>query len=118
MPRYKGCDFVFTNDGERAIGGFGKFKAALLEASGTSDWTLHDLRRTSRSLMSRAGAPSDHAEHVLGHLLPGMKKVYDRHKYYDEKRRALERLAGMVDSIVNAPATNVVTFPAASAASA
>src|SRR3974390_2785485 len=28
---------------------------------------LHDLRRTARSLMSRAGISSDHAERVLGH---------------------------------------------------
>jgi integrase len=115
-PKFKGCRYVFTNDGVTAIGGHGKFKAALQKASGTSGWTLHDLRRTARSLMSRAGVPSDHAEHVLGHLLPGMRRVYDRHKYYDEKRRALEKLASIISSIVTPATTNVVTFPGSTVA--
>jgi integrase len=64
MPKSKGCRHVFTNDGLTAIADYTKPKAALSKASGPSGWTLHDLRRTSRSLMSRAGAPSDHAEHI------------------------------------------------------
>jgi integrase len=114
MPRLAGCPYVFSNDGKAAIGGGGTFKAALQKASGTSGWTLHDLRRTSRSLMSRAGVPPDHAEHVLGHLLAGMRKVYDQHKYYDEKRIALRTLAGIIDRIVSAPADNVVALRSAS----
>jgi integrase len=117
MPKFKGCRYVFTHDGVTAIGGHGKFKAALQKASGTSGWTLHDLRRTGRSLMSRAGVPPDHGEHVLGHLMPGMRKVYDQHKYYDEKRLALERLAGIISSIVNG-ANVVVAFPGGSVTAA
>jgi integrase len=112
MPR--ACPFVFTNDGKAAIGGGVTFKAALQKASGTCGWSLHDLRRTSRSLMSRAGVPPDHAEHVLGHLLPGIRRVYDRHQYYDEKRIALQKLAGIIDHIVSAPADNVVALRSAS----
>jgi integrase len=108
--QFKGCPYVFSNDGEKAIGGYGKFKAALQRGSGTADWTLHDLRRTARSLMSRAGVPSDHAEHVIGHVLPGMKKIYDRHKYYDEKKLALEKLASQIGRIIDPPASNVVEF--------
>jgi hypothetical protein len=33
-------------------------------------WTLHDLRRTARSLMSRAGIDQHTAERVLGHAIP------------------------------------------------
>jgi integrase len=46
--------FVF-GAGNRPLGGFSKFKTAFDKASGVSAWTLHDLRRTGRSLMSRAG---------------------------------------------------------------
>ena len=35
-------------------------------------WQLHDLRRTARSLMSRAGVPSEHAERVMGHAIAGV----------------------------------------------
>ena len=72
-------------------------------------WTLHDLRRTARSLMSRAGVPRDHAERVLGHAIAGVEGVYDRHAYEDEKADALDKLAQLIDRIVNPPdQTNVV----------
>jgi hypothetical protein len=38
-----------------------------------------------------------------------MQKVYDRYAYGDEKRRALENVAVLIDSIVSEPA-NVVVF--------
>ena len=73
------CDFVFSRNGKGAMGGIAELKAALNYASGVSGWTLHDLRRTSRSLMSRAGVPSDHAERCLGHVIGGVRGTYDRH---------------------------------------
>ncbi len=63
-------------------------------------WTLHDLRRTARSLMSRAGIRPDISERVLGHAIPGVKGVYDRHGYRDEKAAALAKLAALIDGIV------------------
>jgi integrase len=69
-------------------------------------WTLHDLRRTARSLMSRAGVRPEIAEKVLGHVAGGVEGVYDRHSYRDEKRDALARLATLVDGIVS-PRDNV-----------
>jgi integrase len=102
--------FVFTTDGERPLGGFSKFKRAFDQACGVTGWTLHDLRRTARSLMSRAGVPSDHAERCLGHVIGGVRGTYDRHEYHDEKARAFEALAALIDRIVNPPAANVVSI--------
>jgi hypothetical protein len=85
--------FIFTHDGETPLGGFSKFKDALDTASGVRDWTLHDLRRTARSLMSRAEVTPDIAERCLGHVLPGMRRVYDRHQYFDKKQAAFDALA-------------------------
>ena len=70
-------------------------------AAGVSDWTLHDLRRTARSLMSRAGVASDHAERCLGHAIGGVRGVYDRHRYVAEMARAYEALAAQIDRIVS-----------------
>jgi integrase len=70
-------------------------------------WTLHDLRRTSRSLLSRAGVSSDIGERVLGHALAGVRATYDRHEYFDEKRDALARLAALIERILQ-PEANVV----------
>jgi integrase len=102
--------FVFSLDGgSTPIVSFSRLKRMVDKASGVTGWTIHDLRRTARSLMSRAGVPSDHAEQVLGHILPGVKGVYDRHSYFDEKRLAFEKLAALVDRIVN-PIDNVTAL--------
>ena len=73
-------------------------------------WVLHDLRRSARSLMSRAGVSADIAERVLGHVISGVRRTYDRFEYLDEKRDALERLAGLIDRILH-PDEAVVAFP-------
>jgi integrase len=109
MPRVGKAGFVFTTDGKRPISGYSKFKRAFDELCGVTDWTLHDLRRTARSLMSRAGVSSDHAERCLGHVLPGVRGTYDRHEYEAEKRHAFEALASLVDRILD-PKANVVAL--------
>jgi integrase len=92
---------------------FSKAKAALdAKLQDLPHWTVHDLRRTARSLMSEAGVQSDIAERVLGHAIPGVKGVYDRHHYYEEKADALGRLATLVASIVTPPPDNVVALAA------
>jgi integrase len=106
VVKFEKCDFIFTTDGKKAIRGFGKFKAKLDEASGVTSWRLHDLRRTARSLMSRASVPADHAERCLGHVMAGVRGTYDRHEYHAEKQRAYEALAGQIDRILN-PQDNV-----------
>jgi integrase len=103
------CEFVFSRNGQGAMGGIAEMKAALSYASGVKGWTLHDLRRTARSLMSRAGVHSDHAELCLGHVLPGIRQVYDRHKYVEEKRIAFEKLATLIAGIVD-PQPNIVSI--------
>jgi integrase len=73
-------------------------------------WTFHDLRRTARTLMSRARVDGNIAELVLGHSIEGIKKVYDQHKYVNEKGEALKQLAHLIDSIINPPVSNVVAI--------
>jgi integrase len=109
-PRLASNPHVFP--GRRTDGpfkGFGEAKAAFdarLRAN-SPGWTLHDLRRTARSLMSRAGVRPDVAERVLGHAIAGVAGVYDRHSYREEKADALRRLATLIDSIVH-PRDNVM----------
>ena len=53
-------------------------------------WSPHDLRRTARTGLAAAGVISEIAERVVGHVQTGIIGVYDRHRYDDEKRAALE----------------------------
>jgi integrase len=112
LPRIGKAGYVFTTHGRSGLGGFSKFKRKLDEASCVTGWTLHGLRRTARSLMSRAGISSDHAERCLGHVIGGVRGVYDRHEFHEEKKRAYETLAAQVERIVN-PRLNVVPLRAA-----
>jgi integrase len=109
LPRIDGCPYVFTNDGKRRIGAFSRFKREFDEKCGVKDWRLHDLRRTSRSLMSRAGVSPDTAERCLGHVIGGIRGTYDKHDFAKEKREAFEALAGQLERIIN-PVENVTNL--------
>jgi integrase len=96
-------EYIFTTTGMTPVSGFSKANRILNERSGTANWRLHDLRRTARSLMSRAGVSRDVAERVLGHAVPGIVGVYDRHDYLAEKREALLRLQALIFEILGTP---------------
>jgi integrase len=121
LPRWEDCDFVFAGRGKVPINGLSKAKTALDEAMAeeagapVANWTVHDLRRTARSLMSRAGVRPDVSERVLGHAIPGVEGVYDRYSYDREKGEALAELAGLVTSIIEgkSPAAEVIRLPRA-----
>jgi integrase len=112
-----GAVFVFSNDaGANALCGYGPLKKAFdaavtkhLVAASMPSWRLHDLRRTARSLMSRAGVPSDYAERCLGHVIGGIRGTYDRFEYRDEKAEAFTKLARLLDRILSGKPT-VVTL--------
>ncbi|WP_351122706.1 integrase arm-type DNA-binding domain-containing protein [Shewanella sp. T24-MNA-CIBAN-0130] len=50
-------------------------------------FTVHDLRRTQRTNMSKI-ATTDVAETMLGHKLPGIQSIYDHHDYLEEQAKA------------------------------
>jgi integrase len=111
LPRFQNNPHVFAAArGDGPLNGFNKRKAAFDKACGVTGWTLHDLRRTARSLMSRAGVPDEHAEHALGHKLHGVRSVYNRHDFFQEKSAALEKLAALIERIVNPPVGNVTVM--------
>jgi integrase len=116
----KRSKYVFTDTAGRCLRMDGRHKRRLdvkiTAANGGAalpGWTYHDLRRTARSLMARAGVRPDVSERVLGHAIQGVEGVYDRHSYEDEKRQAVEALAGMVERIINPPGANVVAIRSA-----
>jgi integrase len=107
-PRIVDSEYVFTATGVAPYGSLSRDKRAFDIACGVRGWWFHDLRRTARSLMSRAGVPSDVAEMNLGHALPGIRQTYDRYSYSQEKLVAYEKLAALIERIVRPPQDNVV----------
>jgi integrase len=118
-------EYVFTASG--GVGSFARYKAKFdklmlaelcqgaaergddPEKVALERWTIHDLRRTARSLMTRAGVSPDHAERALGHVIGGVRGVYDRHGYFEEKQRAFEALAAQIERVLK-PRPNVVSM--------
>jgi hypothetical protein len=103
-------EFIFSSTGERPLTNFAVNKARFDTACGVTGWTIHDLRRTARTLLSKLTTP-DIAERCLGHILMGQRGVYDRASYQDEKRAAFEALAQLIDRIVHpTPEATVADF--------
>lgn len=103
QPHLVGDNRVFRRPNNRAIDHF-------RDAAGLPHWTVHDLRRTARSLMSRAGVQTEVAELTLGHSIQGIRKVYDRHSFFEEKGQALARLSTLIERIVDPPVSNVIAL--------
>ena len=111
QPRFANNPHIFAGQGDRPIGGLGRRKLAFDKQAGiAANWTIHDLRRTARSLMSRAGVRPDIAERVLGHTIKGVEGVYDRHSYREEKAHALRQLAALIDNILTPTDAKVVNI--------
>jgi integrase len=101
--------FVFAGRGGKAMNHYSQGKDELAKLlPDMPRWTLHDLRRTARTLMGDAGIRPDIAERVLGHAIPGVGGVYDRSEYLPQKSEALEMLARHIESIVQPSSDNVV----------
>ena len=90
------------------IGDFGARVEKLREASGVA-FTLHDLRRTCRSLMTRVGIIREVAELAIGHT---RKDVYDLELRWEERVEAFTKVSAYIEALIEAhPVDNVVPLP-------
>jgi integrase len=118
QPRLANNPYVFA----AAVGGgpFNSFsqRKAELDAKmpeGTEPWVLHDLRRTARKLMTRAGVRVDVGELALGHSIQGIRAHYDDPGEYQPMiDSAVQAVANEVERILNPPDDNVVPLGARS----
>ena len=63
-------------------------------------FTVHDLRRTCRTLLAKLGTSSHVAERCLNHKLKGVESVYNQHDYFEERKAALSQLSEKVSSLI------------------
>ena len=62
-------------------------------------FTVHDLRRTCRTLLAKQGTPGHVAERCLNHKLKGVEGIYDQYDYLGERKEALEKLSAQIQII-------------------
>jgi integrase len=136
LPQFVGGDFLFSHNAGRTPAVISSdIKKALDEqmlltlrelarqrgddpkAIELQPWRNHDLRRVVRSGLSRLKISDAVAEAVLAHVKGGVRGIYDRHDYYDDKLGALTawgaRLRGIVEPA--AVASNIVPMRKAEA---
>lgn len=71
-------------------------------------FVLHDFRRTASTHLHEMGLPSDAIEKALAHEIKGIKGVYNRAQYADERRRILQVWADFVDAQIANVAPKIV----------
>jgi len=109
QPRIVGVDFVW---GARRTG-FSHFKSELDAAMQPAvPWRNHDLRRTSRTLLARAGVIDAVAERCIGHKVgSAVSQIYNQHRYVEEMRHAFAALESLIGTIISPTPAKVVTLP-------
>lgn len=64
-------------------------------------FTIHDLRRTASTLLHENGWASDVVEKALNHTIGGVRGVYNRAEYADQRREMLQFWADYIEKLVN-----------------
>lgn len=64
------------------------------------NFTVHDLRRTASTVLHEAGYNSDWIEKCLAHEQRGVRSVYNRAEYAEQRRKMLQDWANMVDGFI------------------
>ncbi|MCL1095904.1 tyrosine-type recombinase/integrase [Shewanella kaireitica] len=82
----------------------------LLGQASIEHFTIHDLRRTCRSLLAELKVLPHIAERCLNHKLKGIEAVYNQHDYLEERREALCQLADLLAPVINDAHNNVTPF--------
>ncbi len=62
------------------------------------DVRIHDLRRTASTHLHEAGFPADVVEKALAHSIGGIRGVYNRAEYAEQRRTMRQQWADMVDA--------------------
>jgi integrase len=99
QPHRNASNFLF---GERGFNVFGRAKQELDQRLHIAPWRLHDLRRTCATGMAELGVQPWYVEAVLNHQSghkQGVAGTYNRARYADEMRSALQRWADHLDKI-------------------
>lgn len=114
LPQINNSKYVFTWDGTTPYrnSSYLHHRMHKLMDEGTLPWQLRDLRRTATTLMAEIGIPHHVADKVLNHIggeISGVKAIYNRFEYLDERKSALDALARKIEQLI---AGNVVRLRA------
>lgn len=64
-------------------------------------FTIHDLRRTASTLLNEKGFNTDWIEKSLAHKQQGVRAVYNKAEYAEQRRDMMQKWADMIDTWIN-----------------
>jgi integrase len=73
---------------------------------GMPHFTPHDLRRTGSTLLNEQGYPADWIEKALNHTVKGVRGVYNRAQYAEQRRQMLAEWAARLEKLKSGTETN------------
>jgi integrase len=82
----------------------GKLKSStgdVLGGAGIEYFVIHDLRRTTRTLMSKNKVRSEVAEKCINHVKKGVEGIYNRDAFFEERIEAHQDLADQISELVD-----------------
>lgn len=77
-----------------------------LQGQAIPAFTIHDLRRTASTLLHESGWSSDVVEKALNHTIGGVRGVYNRAEYAEQRKEMLQVWSNTIDGL--APARNLI----------
>lgn len=83
------------------------FKLAQKEGKALAKFGPHDLRRTASTLLHEAGYNTDWIEKCLAHEQKGVRAVYNKAEYSEQRRAMMQDWANMIDGWTRQPASQV-----------
>lgn len=76
-------------------------------AHGLEPFTIHDMRRTAKTLLSSLGVQPHIGERCLNHKIKGVEGIYDGYDYFDERKKALNALSDLLVQLESGSIDNV-----------
>ncbi|MCA8009759.1 tyrosine-type recombinase/integrase [Burkholderia cenocepacia] len=84
-------------------------KLTCVDGTDFDPFTVHDLRRTASTLLHEAGFNTDWIEKCLAHEQRGVRAVYNKAEYAEQRRAMLQAWADMLDGwIATNPKVSVI----------
>ena len=89
---------------------FNESQKNALKLTDLADFTIHDLRRTASTHLNEQGFNRDAIEKCLNHSALGVRAVYNKAEYAEERERMLQKWSDFVFSVIYE--SNVIFFNA------
>lgn len=92
------------------LSGWTQLVRTLVNASGVH-FTLHDLRRSTRTMMSRLDVDQDIAELSIGHVRTGLVAIYNKDEVWAKRAEAFARVSDHVSALVAGGSGDTIPMP-------